>query len=262
MRARRARALLAAAAIAGGALSCGEVPSLPEDIAFVSTIQPPSPAVVRGDTLRDTLGVAAPLRVRAFDRDGNEIAGVQPVFLVVSGDTTATVSATGILVAKPPERTVRLVAQVAGRLQTPEFVLDVVPPVDTMTPTTILDTASLTLPARQELSVTATGLTSAGTRIGVKGVIVRFAVVRAVAADGTTVPTAYLIDENGLKLRGDSTLAVDTTSSSGVASRFLLALRSETGQHVREVQVRATARTFRGAVLGGSPLTFTVRFKP
>ena len=66
------------------ALACGSVPTFADGIAFISAIQLPSIAIEATDTLRDSLGHVAPLRIDAFDVNEQPVAGVKPSFVVVT----------------------------------------------------------------------------------------------------------------------------------------------------------------------------------
>ena len=68
---------LAGVGIIAAALACGEVPTLDQGIAYISTIILPAPAVAVGDQLRDSLGNVAPLRIEAFDRNDEQLPDPQ-----------------------------------------------------------------------------------------------------------------------------------------------------------------------------------------
>ena len=67
---RRAGAIAAAVLV----LACGTVPTFSDNIASISAIELPSLVVIGGDVLRDSNGVAAPLKVEAFDIAGKNLA--------------------------------------------------------------------------------------------------------------------------------------------------------------------------------------------
>ena len=68
-------------------LSCGEVPTLASGIAYISAVELPSQVVIAGDTLRDSLGRAAPLRVRAFDKNDKEVSGTTTTWYAATAIT-------------------------------------------------------------------------------------------------------------------------------------------------------------------------------
>jgi hypothetical protein len=250
-------ALGAIVALAIG-VACGEVPTLPLGIAYITPIITPSPSVAFGDTLRDSLGDAAPLRVYAIGRsDGDTIRNIALRFLITSLGSRATIDGSGYLVAPDSLQTLRLVAQVtdpAGgsglQLQTPEFTIDVVPRADTIVATGTIDTAQA-LPLVRALSVTVSGVGPRQVRGTVGGIIVRFS-IDSIYPSSVGAPGRYYLatEGSGLTLRPDSTMAVDTTTTSGVASRSFIGVLGPSGQgNADSVLVRAHARTQSGALL-------------
>src|SRR5688500_19707376 len=97
------------------AISCGEVPTLADGVAYITPVLLPLPAVAAGDTLRDSLGRAAPLRVRAIGRDSQEILGLPTTFVTTSLPADVTIDANGYLVARDTLRSVRLVGRVGDQ---------------------------------------------------------------------------------------------------------------------------------------------------
>lgn len=255
---RFAFAGLALAAL-GTVLSCGEVPTLEGGIAYITPVELPLPAVAAGDTLRDSLGRPAPLRVRAFGRDSQEITGIAVTFVPTALPSGVVIDSTGILVARDTLRSVQLVGRIGERLQTTVATLLIVPePSELGRPSGEVggDTA-MALPALRPLPVTVTGLYH-GANTTVNGIIVRYRIDSLLPA---TVPpgSAILVNAAGVALRPDSTIAVDTTKSGGTASRSLLV---RAGSGVQKVFVSASARRLRdGGPLQGSPvqIVFTAR---
>lgn len=250
-------AVLAAALV----LSCGEVPTMEEGIAYISPVLLPLPTVAAGDTLRDSLGRAAPLRVRAFSRDSQEITGVSVRFLPTALPADVTIdSATGYLVARDTVRSVQLVGRVGTRLQTTVATLQIVPPPESITRLAgeaAGDTA-VVLPALKPLSVTVSAVYH-GTAVTVNGILVRYR-IDSLRPASAPPGSAILTNAAGVANRPDSTVAVDTTKGSGSASRSVL-LRAGTG--VTSVYVSASARRLRdGAPLAGSPVRLTIVVRP
>jgi hypothetical protein len=255
--------LLAACSLtaAAAALSCGEVPTLENGIAYYTPVLLPLPAVALGDSLRDSLGVATPLTVRAFTRDSQEITGLTVTFVTTVLPTLVDIdSANGMLVAHDTTvGSVQIVGRIGERLQTSVSTLLVVPE-----PTGIAradepaaDTA-LSVPALRALPVTVTGVFNNATTT-VNGIIVRY---RIDSLAPSTVPpgSAVLTNASGTSLRPDSTIAVDTTKTSGSATRNVLV---RAGSGVQRVYVSATANRLRDAKpLSGSPVQFVVDLKP
>ena len=237
------------------ALSCGDVPTLENGIAYYTPVQLPLPAVAAGDTLRDSLGRVAPLRVRAFTRDSQEISGLTVTFLPTNLPADVTIDANGILVARDTLRSVPLVGRIGGRLQTSVATLQIVPE-----PTAISRAAhtaadsTYPLPAIRKLPVTVTG-TYHGATTAVNGIIVRYRIDSLRPA--TVAPgSAILIVDQGGPQRPDSTSAVDTTKTAGNATRTVVV---SAGSAVDTVFISASARHLRdGTPLAGSPAQFVL----
>lgn len=255
------RVMLGVLALAGAgalAIACGDVPTLENGIAYYTPVQLPLPTVALGDTLRDSLGVARPLRIQAFTRDSQEVTGLSAFFLPTTLPSLVKIdSATGYVVANDTATgTVQIVGRIGERLQTSVASLLVVPE-----PTTIArgDAAndSAALPVLKDLPVTVTG-TYKGASTTINGIIVRYRIDSLVPS---TLPpgSAILVNDGALPTRPDSTIAVDTTSAAGTAMRKLLVLA---GSGVQRVYVSVSARRLHdGQPLAGSPVRFVVDVK-
>lgn len=267
------RATVTAAAAVSGlaalaiAIACGEVPTAPRGIAYITPILAPSPSVAFGDTLRDSLGRAAPLRVFAIGRDSADtIRDVTVRYLFTSVDTgrgfSASIDERGYLVADSVLRSLRIVGQVTDgtvnsslRLQTSELEIAIVPRADSIARSGSPEVGGR-LPLAVPLAVTVTGVGPAG-RGAVSGIRVRFRIVETFPA----LPLAgryYLADEAGHVLRPDSTIAIDTTNTGGIASRTFIGV-SAAGGDADSVVVQAVAASHRNEPLRGSPVRITVK---
>jgi hypothetical protein len=241
-----------------GAFSCGDVPTLDDGIAYISPIILPSPAVAAGDTLRDSLGNAAPLRVMAFDQQDAALPDPVATFLPTSVPAPISISEDGIVTAADTvsaAQTVQLVARVGGRLQTTTASLLVVSQPDLIAQNSaeVLETA---LPALDTLRVLVTGLNSRKIRVVVPGIIVRYRIA-AVYPSATASGTAMLTLEGRTISRPDSLAAVDTTDPSGVAARTLVVA----GTGIDSVVVFAQARSLKNMPLRGDSVHFVLRVK-
>ena len=255
---RRTSWLAAAAAVA--LLSCGEVPTLEQGIAYYTPVLLPLPAVAAGDTLRDSEGHAARLRVRAFGRDSQEITGLEVTFVPTTLPADVTIDTAGFLVARDTLRSVQIVGQIEHRLQTSAATLQIVPE-----PSAIgrgddgTADSAYAVPAIKALPVVVTGVYR-GVTTPVNGIIVRFH-IDSVQPAGLPPGSAILaLTTGGGVLRPDSLSAVDTTKSAGNASRSVLV---PAGSAVKRVFISASANRLRtGQPLEGSPLRFTLELKP
>jgi hypothetical protein len=252
-----ARLLTLAAAVA--ALSCGDVPTLENGIAYYTPVLLSLPAVAAGDTLRDELGRPAPLRVVAFTRDSQEVTGLSVSFVPTALPADVTIDPlTGILVARDTLRSVQLVGQINDRFQTSVATLQIVPQPSAISRTDdAAADSTYPLPAIRALPVMVTG-TYRGVSTPVNGIIVRYH-IDSLRPAGLDIGNAILIVPGGAPQRPDSTNAVDTTKTAGNATRSVLV---SAGSAVETVFVSASARRLRdGVPLVGSPARWVLRIR-
>ena len=258
----RRRHLMASAAALSGlvvAIACGDVPTLENGIAFFTTVLLPLPAVAAGDTLRDSLGHVAPLRVRLFGRDSQEITGVPVTFVPTALPSNVTIDSNGVLVAQDTVRSVQIVGRIGDRLQTSPVTLLIVPEPSTITRADNAAADSLfDVPALRALPVTVSGLFR-GVVTPVNGIIVRYR-IDSLQPSSAAPGSAVLTNPTGGLLRPDSTIAVDTTKSAGTATRNVLV---RAGSGVQRVFISVSAQRLRDATpLVGSPVQFVLDLKP
>ncbi|MHB1298894.1 MAG: hypothetical protein ACYC0B_10235 [Gemmatimonadaceae bacterium] len=258
---RRARRLAAPLALfAAAVLGCADLGTDPDVAAAVEFDSIPYPAVIAGDTLRDSTGAAAPLRAVALNGRGDVITGAP--FLFVSLDTGVTIGAEGYLVATRRNGTVRLVASANG-LQSPTRRIEVTRRPDEVAATgdTILtygyqlpDVAANISPA---LAVVVTSDDVAGgVSPNVSGWVVRWRVVHAgdTLGAGDTALVAML-DQGPLRSR------LDTTGTDGTSSRRLRVFANVLPAPVDSFIVVAEVKRH-GVQLRGSPVRFVVHVEP
>ena len=77
------------------AVACFELSDPGEGVTSISSIDVPWPSVAVGDTMRDSTGAVAPLRVVAFDANGDTVRDASATFTVL--DTGLTVDAAGLV---------------------------------------------------------------------------------------------------------------------------------------------------------------------
>ena len=92
----------------------------------------PFPAVIIGDTLRDSLGVATPLQATAYDGRGAVIPDA--AFQFLSPDTGVTISPTGVLTTSRASGVIRVFASL-GELQSARRTITVTPRPDSVSAT-------------------------------------------------------------------------------------------------------------------------------
>ena len=244
----RRTAVIACATLAWYLVSCTEVPAPEGGVASISNIQRPSPGLVVGDTMRDSTGLVAPLRVIAFGLDDAPITP-QPTPSFVLLDTTAHLS--GGLLIGDRVGTVRVVG-VVGSVQTR---VDTIPV--TLLPDTLVRAdsnlhrvsyalAGDTVVHSAELGVLAQHLLP--TTSGVQAVVVKYTITKA--PTGTSSPTVVLVSGNRISDR-------DTTDVTGRASRVARLRLNAINSFADTVMLNATA-SYRGRTLG--VVAFTVVF--
>lgn len=219
----------------------------------------PYPTVVTGDTLRDTLGVVAPLRAVAYDADGRVVADAAIQFL--SPDTGVVIDALGRLrTTRRPGSPLRVYATVDG-LQSAARTLQVTAAPDTVFATTppgltlayALPDAATNVSGDLTIAVRAT---RDATAPNVTGWLVRWRAVHRgdTLALGDTTLAAL---QSAAGRRG----ALDTTAAAGTSTRRLRVFANRLPTATDTFTVLAEVRRGRTPV-PGSPVRFTVRAVP
>lgn len=249
--------LLAGAAVAG---SCTDVSTSPTKAIAISFDTLPFPAVVTGDTLRDSLGRVAPLHALAINSSNAVIANAGITYLAL--DTGLTIDASGVLTAQLRNGVVRLVASVNG-LQSVTKSITI-----TRRPDTVFATAKPSDTLHYALPDNATSNVFAG--LGVR-------VLTNDTSGGITTAQGWLVSYqalfHGVPLPpSDTTLAslwdaggkvsvVDTTRD-GLAGRRLRVRPQAPGFTAAESLIVLVTVRYRGAQLRGSPVRFVVHTRP
>jgi len=245
--------LLVASVAIAGVDACTDISTDPNAVLSLQFDSLAAPAVVVGDTLRDTLGVVAHPVIHAFNFQGDEIAA--PAVFFVSPDSGVTVdSASGVIVADSLRSTpARIVANV-GTLQAIQKVAVTLRP-DFIAAVNGLDTLEYSI--LEESKDTSAHLTvslqhGAAQDSAVGSWIVSFAIVSQHKPG-----LVELVNDAG------KPSSVDTTDASGIAGRKiqLHPVNLDSATQVDSVIVNATAR-FRGVPVSGSPVRLVVVFKP
>ncbi|MFL5617027.1 MAG: hypothetical protein ACJ79A_01375 [Gemmatimonadaceae bacterium] len=267
MRARRpglSPAALAGAALVVAGLACGDVPTLPDGVAYISSVILPSPAVALGDTLRDSMGVVTPLKLFGIDDAGDTVRTLTPVFIVTTVPGKSVRITSTQLVIGDSIRTAQIVGQVGTRLQTPPALLDVVNQPDSIAASSATS-ARFPAPTATEVTSTVTlgvSVTSPPTatapRAGVKSIIVRYLVTRIFPASATIPDTTLVLVDDGGRFRLPTGRAsTDTTDAAGSASRRIRAIPLG----FDSVEISASATNLKGVPLKGSPIRFMATTK-
>lgn len=243
------------AAAAWWLVSCREIPAPADGVQSISALTLPSPGLVAGDTMRDSLGFAAPLNLIAYSVGGLPL-DPQPVPTFVVIDTGAHLTGGRYLVGDTPGTTVRVVGTVSS-LQTQPVPFKV-----TLLPDTLV-AADSTLHHKDYLladgdSVIASADLNvlvqhrATTPSGVDAVIVNYMIDKSPAAKPDQGPTVVLRSASAQSSR-------DTTANAGRAARSArLRIAAMTTFTTDTVIVSANA-SYRGVTLGTVQFTIIYR---
>lgn len=247
--------------------ACLELSAPTDGIESISALIAPFPAVVAGDTLRDSLGIARRLDVIAFTGRGDTVRDPEGLrFFVIDPEPRARIE-NGYLIAGDDIGAVQVVGQVPG-LRTPPVTIQVTP-VPTLVraePASATDTVTLPVKryglvptiASDPLAVRVTGGPDGAT--AVNGWLVRYRITRQPAGATTTALVSYVTDDQNRAIRGDSLSGLDTTSN-GSASRRIT-LRPDSLARLTDTVIVEARVHYRGVPVAGSPVVFRVPFGP
>jgi hypothetical protein len=232
--------------------SCTEIPTSDSAVLSLTFDSLPAPAVVLGDTLRDTTGRAARVTATVYNFQGNVVANPPLRFQALDRGIRVD-SVAGFVVGDSVRATPARIAITVDGVQATKLI-DVTLRPDTVIPVkerdsllySLVDTTknfSSGLAVRAYHSLTS--LDSA-----VKSYIVSFAI--ASPADPLL---AVLVNEAGKESR------VDTTDASGEASRRIKLTPARLTALTDSIIVLATVK-YRGAHILGSPARLVLKVKP
>jgi hypothetical protein len=230
-------------------LACTKIPTDAGSLLSFTVDPLPSPAVVVGDTLRDSLGVVRPITVSAFNFQGGAIASPDARFFA-AGRGIRVDSVSGIVIGDSVQAGARIIVKV-GSIQAPIQVSVSLRP-DTAAPLNSRDSLFYSLTDTTVNISNAMGLTllhGKGTDSAVVGYRVSF---RLISPAGTI---AQLVNDNG----APGTTA-DTTDASGNATRRIKLNVAQLTSASDSVVVLASA-SYRGAAVRGSPVRLVLRYK-
>jgi hypothetical protein len=244
------------AAVAG---SCTDVNVSPTVVTALEFDSLPYPAVITGDTLRDSLGNAASLRAIAFGASGTVLPNAPLTFFAL--DSGLTISATGIVTAQLRNGIVRVIASAPG-LQTGPQTLIVSRRPDTVIVTPLVNDTLFYTPLDNAANVTPALTLQVATRDSVGGIpgtqgwLVSYQLIfhgQPLAATDTTVAAIW----NTSNLPS----LIDTTAADGTASRIIRVHSTGLPTAVESLTVVASVK-YRGAAVPGSPVTYLIQLRP
>ncbi|MEO8945817.1 MAG: hypothetical protein ABI338_04905 [Gemmatimonadaceae bacterium] len=245
----------ATVATVAGLVSCAQIDTDPSHVASIAIDTLPFPAVVAHDSLRDSLGVARPLRATAYNIEGATLPAT--VIRFGTPDSGAKVdSISGYIVGDTARSTlVRIIAS-TGRLQAAPDTIYVVPSPDTVlavnaTDSLLYSLTDTTANVSNPLQLQLLHRVPVSTPLPVRSWLVSYQI--AYPSDTTL---AQLVDRNG-SLRS----RVDTTAADGTSSRRIRIRPLSLTSINDSVVVIATVR-YRGALVAGAPIRFVLQVKP
>ena len=242
----RKTAIVALAAIGWWVLSCKDIPAPEEGILSLSPVQLPSPGLVVGDTMRDSTGVAAPLRVVAYGVSGDTVAAPSLKFVIIDTFVVQGAHLTGAyLVGDKEGKTVRVIGSTEA-IQTQPVSVKV-----TLRPDTLVAADSIV--HHRTYGVLDTVYSDLNAIVRNNG---------ATAAGVEMIRVDYAIEKQPPGANGASTIALvtgrssntlssrDTTDGSGMATRtarLVASLKTTTGTDTALISATAS---YAGKVLG------------
>lgn len=249
------------AAVAAASFSaCADLGTDPDIAVALEFDGIPYPAVLAGDTLRDTMGVASPLRGVAFNGRGGVIVGAPITFL--SLDTGVVIDGAGFLRTTRRSGTIRVLATIRG-LQSDDRAIAVTrrpdtliaPPATRLNFTYALPDVPTNLVPEMQVTLQSFDL-AGGVPPAVTGWLVRWRVVH----NGDTLSQA---DTSRVALQSPAgrRARLDTTKADGTSARRLRVFANTITPARDSFVVVAEVRRF-GIPVRGSPVRFVVNVAP
>jgi hypothetical protein len=230
--------------------ACVEIPTGANEILSVQFNPLPSPSVVVGDSLRDTLGIVRPVTLSAYNYSGDLVENPQVKFSTVDRGLHVD-SLTGIVRGDSVRSSARIFASLKQLTAIATIAV-------TQRPDSVVGSND-----RDSLSYSLTDTLNVSNAIGVK-------VVHKVDSTATAV-ASYLVSFR-IVSPADTTLArlvteagarssIDTTDASGFAGRRIKLDVTKLTALTDSVIVQATVK-YRGQNIRGSPARLVLKVKP
>jgi hypothetical protein len=255
---QRVFASLAVGAVIVG-LACVDM-SAPKGPAAISNLKLPSPSVIVGDTMRDSVGHVAPLNIIAFNSARDTIVAVGAQFFITDTTKASHLNAGTTLVGDKIGSSV-IVGQL-GNLQTSAVTVPV-----TFKPARMLKTSvDSTLPVPGTGDTTKTAFTTLGLHVlsagdsGSVGIVVSYTVTHAPAS--LPQHLAVMVQDNAGHLA-----TADTTTGGGNSARRLVVFPAFLGDQAfvngtkPDSAIVEAHASYRGVELQNSPIKFIIPIK-
>lgn len=228
------------------------------ELAVVEFDSIPYPAVLAGDSMRDSLGVVRPLRALAFNGGGQVIDGADFTFFTT--DTGAVIDANDILRVTRRDGSVRLVAAIDGLQSAARTVRVTRRPDTTFVSGDTVDTLVYSVPDVAanfaEFKLALRSRDTVGVSPNVVGWLVRWRVVHNGDTLGLT-DTLLVALQSTTGRRGQ----VDTTATDGTSTRRLRVFANRLTALTDSFDLVADVR-LHGSPVPGSPLRYRLYIRP
>lgn len=251
------RALCGAAVVIVAACELGGPKS---GVVSITNLKLPSPSVVIGDLMRDSLGAPSPVSITAFGSNGEPIPGEPITYIAL--DTTITIDESGTIRGVTRDTIGGRIVAGAGGLQTPPLRVIV-----TVAPTTVTKSASATTIefVNTELDTTKSTNWSDSLKLTVtgaggapaQGFVVTYSLVETPDPEVPDTPTAYIGDETAKRMPRDTTDARGVSSRRVILRQSAVAISTRNGARQDSVIVDATVK-YLGTDVPGSPVRFII----
>jgi hypothetical protein len=230
--------------------ACVDIPTGADDILSIQFDPLPSPSVVVGDSLRDTLGIVKPVSFKAFNFSGDEVSNPQVTFSTVDRGIRVD-PARGFVLGDSVRSGARVFANVGGL--TASVMISV-----SLRPDTIIGSND-----RDSLSYLLTDTVNVSSPLGVRVLHIGTTDTSSVASylvsfrilSPTDTAFAQLVTDAGTQS------SLDTTDTGGVGARRIRINLKRIASLTDSVIVQALVK-YRGVNVRGSPARLVLKVKP
>lgn len=242
--------------------------SAPKGAASISELLLPSPSVVAGDTMRDSTGAVASLRVIAYDANNTPISGLATTFFVTDTSKLAHIANSNILVGDK-QGSVHIIGQVSGVQTTAVTVPVTVAPVTFALSSTPALPDTLVVPFTKSGDTTSASTATQAIAVTLKGAgdtaslgfIVKYQLVSAPATvQGSASPAVFIGADASKPSPADTTDASGASRSVIVKSALLSDAALQGGTKVDSVVVLIST-SYKGKPVAGSPIRVKLPLK-
>lgn len=234
-----------------GSVSCNKINTDPSVVSSVELSPLGSPSIVIGDSLRDTSGILAAVKARAYNIQGDLLTDAPIIYRVLDTGGVILDSIIGIATGVSLSGPIRVIADVRG-LQTQIRTLYVVPEPENLAALNGIDSVKYRFTDREVFTPPLNVQLWSGTgadSVAIQAYTVSYTVISA------TDSLVQIVGDNGSKS------LIDTTGSDGRAGRRLKVRLLHLSTPTDSVVVEASVK-HRGVQISGSPVRFVIHIQP